>query len=191
MNYKVFLTLGFALFTLGVAASTEQKLFTMEKNYNQENLMIIHTQTDKDCKFIKSTKNSEGNYLEFYWLMNGKDRKEVHPLIRTEIKSRVQFQEVDAGRDSFKVKLNDLTEVKHDLVDTSMEVVSDIVNGKCTVKSVLNLGPSGKYRKMDLNRTYCNVSKNLVGVPNGCTYLLLEGTDMATGEKLSVKFMKR
>ena len=191
MNNKVLLTLGFTFFTLGALANTEQKLFTMEKNYNQENLMIIHTQTDKDCKFIKSTKNSEGNYIEFYWLMNGKDRKEVHPMIRTEIKSRVQFQGIDAGRDSFRVKLNDLSEVKHDLVETSMEVASEIINGKCTVKSVLTLGPSGKYRKIDLNRTFCNVSKNLVGVPNGCNYLLLEGTDVATGEKLSVKFTKR
>lgn len=191
MKTKTLLTLAFAVVSITSYANTERKLFTMEKNHNQENLMIIHTQTDKDCRFIKSAKNAEGNYVEFYWLMEGKNKKEVHPMIRSEIKNRVQFQGINAGRDSFKVKLNDLSEVRHDLTDTTMEVMSEVVNGNCVVKSVLTLGASGKYRKMDLNRTFCDVSKNMVGVPNGCNNLILEGTDVATGESLKVTFKKK
>lgn len=191
MNLKTLFTLLVSFSTIAAFANTERKLFTMEKNHNAENLMIIHTQTDNDCRFITSNKNAEKNYIEFYWLMDGKNKKEVHSMIRAEIKNRVQFQGINAAKDSFKVKLNDLTELRHDLTDPSMEVVSEMIQGKCTVKSVLTLGASGKYRKMDLNRTFCDVSKNIVGVPNGCNYLLLEGTDIATGEKISVKFNKK
>lgn len=175
-----------------LAQSGEKKLFTMEKDHNEENVMMIHTQTDADCKFVTSTKNSEKNYMEFYWIMNnGKDTKEVHSMIRSSIKERVKFLGINASRDSFKIKLNDLSELRHDLTDTTMEINSEMVNGKCEVKSVLTLGASGRYRKIDLNRTFCNVSKNLIGVPNGCNFIELEGSDTSTGETIKVKFKKK
>lgn len=174
------------------SAQVERKLFTMEKNYNPENIMVIHTQTDKDCKFVTSPKNAERNYLEFYWLMNyGNQRKEVHSMIRSEIKNRVQFKGINDRRDSFKVKLNDLSELRHDLADTSVEVVSEISQGKCNVKSVLHLGASGAYSKMNVKRVYCEVTKNMLGVPNGCNFIQLEGNDVDTGIKISVKFKKK
>lgn len=191
MHFKSLITLALTFSSLTVLGAVERQLFTMEKNYNAENIMIIHTQTDQDCRFVTSPKNNEKNYLEFYWLMDGKSKKEVHSMIRAEIKNRVQFQGINSTRDSFKVKLNDLSELRHDLTDTTMEVVSEMIQGECTVKSILTLGASAKYRKMDLKRTYCSVTKNLIGVPNGCSYLLLEGIDIATGEKFSVKFNKR
>lgn len=189
---KALITLSVAIASMSASAQVERNLFRMEKNYNAENIMLIHTQTDRDCKFVTSQKNTENNYVEFYWSMNnGKERKEVHPMIRTEIKKRVSFEGINAKRDSFRLRLNDLTELNHDLADPSMEVTSEIVAGKCQVKSVLTLGPSGKYKKMDLNRTYCEVSKSIVGLPNGCNWLTIEGTDVDTGEALTIKFKKK
>ncbi|MFP5385841.1 MAG: hypothetical protein ACLGHN_07155 [Bacteriovoracia bacterium] len=174
------------------AFSAEQKLFSMEKNYNSENVMIIHTQTDKDCKFVTSNKNSEKNYVEFYWVMeNGKYNKEVHSMIRSEIKDRVKFEGINSRRDSFKVRLNDLSEVRHDLTDPTMEVVSELVNGECTVKSIISLGASAKYKKIDLQKTYCEVTKNFIGVPNGCRYIELEGKDVGSGETVKVRFKQK
>lgn len=185
--------LAFALITAApsVRADNEKKLFTMEKNHNPENIMVIHTQTDSDCRFVPSSKNTEGNYVEFYWLMAGQTPKEVHPMIRGEIKKRVVFEGINATRDSFKVRLTDLSELKHDLSDPTMEVVSEVTGGKCAVKSVITLGPSARYRKIDLDRTFCDVSKNFVGLPNGCNFLDLEGKDIATGEAVKVRFKKK
>lgn len=181
-----------AIFCFSAQAQVEKKLFTMEKNHNPENIMMIHTQTDMDCKFITSKKNNENNFLEFYWIMDsGRSQKEVHPMIRDEIKKRVRFEGINERRDSFKVTLGDLKELRHDLTETSMEIFSELNQGKCTVKSVLTLGASGHYKKVDLERTYCEVSKNLLGIPNGCLSLLLEGKDLSSGETVKVKFLKK
>jgi hypothetical protein len=170
----------------------EKKLFTMEKDFNRENIMQIHTQTDKDCRFIHSNKNAEENYIEFYWIMNnGKEIKEVHPLIRGEIKNRISFQGINTDRDSFKVKFNDLKELKHDLTDTTIEISSEIYGEGCHVRSLLSLGASAQYRKLDMKKTYCEVTKNIMGIPNGCKFLELSGLDAETGQPLKVRFYKK
>jgi hypothetical protein len=173
-------------------AQVERKLFTMEKNHNPGNVMMIHTQTDLDCKFVTCKKNNENNHLEFYWIMGLENsNKEVHPLIRDEIKKRVTFAGINSSRDAFRVTLNDLKELRHDLTDTTMEIISEVNQGKCEVRSILTLGASGNYKKMDLERTYCEVSKNFIGLPNGCNTLLLEGKDLVNGEILKVTFKKK
>lgn len=180
------------MFSAFAGMSGEKKLFTMEKNYNPENVMQIHTQTDDNCRFVTSKKNSENNYLEFYWIMNhGKEVKEVHSMIRSEIKNRVSFQGINEAKDTFKVKLNDLKELRHDLTDTTMEVTSEIIGGKCIVKSIITLGASSKYRKLALKKTFCDVTTNLLGLPNGCKFIELSGTDAETGEALKVRFNKK
>ena len=92
-------------------------------------------------------------------------------MIRSEIKNRVSFNGINDSKDTFKVKLNDLKELRHDLTDTSMEVTSEIIGGKCVVKSVITLGASAKYRKLALKKTYREVTTNLIGLPNGCMKL--------------------
>jgi hypothetical protein len=168
-------------------AAVEKKLFTMEKNYHAENLMVINSQIDDRCKFV--SKNSE--YIDFYWLMNGKTRKEIHPMIRSQIQEKVKFSGINNQHDIFKIRLNDLSGLKHDLEDISMEVSSAIINGACQVKSVLKLGPSAKYRKLNLKRTYCEVTTNFVGIPDGCKFLELQGSDADTGELLKVRFSSK
>jgi hypothetical protein len=192
MKIRIWLSLMIISLSLQVLAQTERKLFTLEKNYNPQNILVIHGQTDKDCKFVTSPKNAERNFVEFYWSMNlGNEKKEVHPAIRDEIKNRFKFLGATSARDSFRMRLNDLTEVKHDLVDTSLEVQSELLNGKCNVKSILVLGASSKYKKINIQRLFCDVSKNLVGIPNGCNYIELHGQDADNGEKISVKFNRK
>lgn len=175
------------LLTSQVLWGAEQNLFTMEKSYNPENILVIHTETDNDCRFV----NSKNELIDFYWLMNGKERKPVHSMIKNGVQERVQVTHVSSQRDQFKVKLNDLSEVKHDLEDPSLEVISEYRDGECQVKSVLTLGPSKKYRKVDITRTYCEVTSNFLGIPNGCKYLDLEGIDIDSGEEISVRFKKK
>ncbi len=163
--------------------SIERRLFTLEKSLNSENTLNIHTQTDENCKFVAGA----NGYVDFYWLMEGKTIKQVHPMIRTKVQERVQFIGINDRRDSFKVRLNDLSEIKHDLESNIIEARAEIVNGTCTVNSIIQLGASAKYKKLNLQRTFCEVN-SLLGVPNGCKYLELAGKDNATGEGLKVKF---
>jgi hypothetical protein len=161
----------------------ERKLFTLEKSLNSENTLNIHTQTDENCKFVSSA----NGYVDFYWLMDGKNIKQVHPMIRTKVQERVQFIGINEKRDSFKVRLNDLSEIRHDLESNTIEARAEIVNGTCTVNSIIQLGASAKYKKLNLQRTFCEVN-SLMGIPNGCKYLELAGSDNATGEGLKARF---
>lgn len=190
---KTIIKLSLSLISLNAySQSVERRLLTMEKSYNPENIMVIHTQTDRDCKFVASQKNNDKNYLEFYWIMdNGRSIKEVHSKIRNEIQDRLRFKGINSTRDSFRIQMNDLNELRHDLTDISMEITSEVVGGKCGVKSIMTLGASSRYRKMNLKRTYCDVSKNFVGIPNGCHYLELEGSDIDSGEIFKVRFRKK
>lgn len=109
-------------------------------------------------------------------------------MIRSKVQERVQFLGINEARDSFKVKLNDLSEIRHDLESNVIEARAELTNGECVVKSVIQLGASAKYKKLDLQRTYCEVEKNMVGIPNGCKFLELAGKDNAAGEGLKVRF---
>lgn len=166
------------------ATSNEKRLFTLEKSVNSENILNIVTTTDENCKFVSAT----NGYVDFYWLMNKTTLKQVHPMIRSTVQERVKFTGINSRRDVFTVQLNDLSEIRHDLESSTIEARAEINNGKCEVKSVIQLGASSKYKKMNLQRTYCEVTTNLIGIPSGCSTLELSGTDNATGEKLTVKF---
>lgn len=163
--------------------SVERKLFTLEKSLNSENILNIHTQTDENCKFV--TKNNE--YVDFYWLMDRKNLKQVHPKIRSTIHERVQFVGINARHDSFKVRLNDLSEIKHDLESNIIEVRAEIVNGACTVNSIIQLGASSKYKELNLKRTYCEVN-TVMGIPNGCKFLELSGVEKSSAEVLKIRY---
>ncbi len=170
--------------TAMAAEKIERKLFTLEKSYNSENILLIHTQTDENCKFVINN----DSYVGFYWLMDGLSKKNVHPMIKSKVEERVAFSGINSTRDSFKVSLNDLREIKHDLEDTKIEAIAAIKNGNCEVSSIIKLGASAKYRKLNLTRSYCEVETNLLGVPKGCKYLELQGKDADTGESIKVRF---
>lgn len=169
-------------------ALVEKKLFTLEKSYNPENILVIHTQVDESCTFGTSPSNE---YVDFYWLMNGRERKEVHPTIRSQVKGRVSFDGINTKKDSFNVDLNDLKEISHDLESTTIEVRSSIEGNQCQVESLIKLGPSGNYRTLNLKRTYCEVKTNMLGIPSGCKFVDLEGVDADTGEAIKVRFKEK
>lgn len=173
-----------SVFATTEIASVERKLFTLEKSLNSENILFIHTQTDENCKFVP---NSNG-YVDFYWLMAGSQKKQVHSMIRSTVQERVKFVGINEARDSFKVKLNDLSEIRHDLESNIIEARAEVINGACVVKSMIQLGASAKYIKLNLQRTYCEVETNMVGIPNGCKYLELAGKNDATGEGTKARF---
>ncbi len=182
--------LSFSLHTF--AQAKEARILAVDKSYHPENTMIVHTQVDKDCKFVPSTKNAESNYAEFYWRMNnGAKTKEIHKMIRSEIKNRFKFDGINSSRDSFRIRIGDLKELKHDLEDPTLEVVSEKFHGQCHVKSILTLGPSGQNKKIYLKRNYCEVTKNFLGLPNGCSYVTFEGIETDTGNPMTIRFNKK
>ena len=164
------------------ARLTERKLFTLEKSLNSENVLNIHTFTDDNCKFV----DDSNGQVDFYWLLDKHNKKEVHPMIRSQVQERVKSLGLNSTKDSFKVRLNDLSEINHDLENNNIEVAAEIVAGICTVKSIIKLGASSKYKKITIEKIFCNVEKNFLGVPSGCTYLELQGKELDTLEIVKV-----
>ena len=167
--------------------SNEQRLFTMEKSYHADNILTINAQTDENCKFVQT----EGQYLDFYWLMGGTTKKDIHPLILKNIKEKVTFVSINEKVESFKVRMNDLNDLKTDLEDILLETSCAIINGECKVKTIIKLGPSANYKKLNLKRTYCEVTTNFIGIPNGCKFLELSGIDDDSGADLKIRFNKK
>lgn len=169
-----------------VSADLTEKLFVLEKSHNPENVMIIEVKMNESCQFETY---EDGSLLNFYWLMgNGKYRKKIHPLIRHGIAKRVEYKDQEKTKNSFKVALNDLKEVKHDLPNSELSVNSVMKKGKCSVQTILELGPSKDHKKINLARSFCKVDTNILGIPIGCEFLELEGSVIDTGAELRAKF---
>ncbi|MBY0412567.1 MAG: hypothetical protein K2Q18_00305 [Bdellovibrionales bacterium] len=163
----------------------KNNLFVLEKTYNPQNTLQIHALTDQNCKFVAN----ENGYIDYYWHMNVNDSKKyftkpVDWMIRSSVDKRLKYLGINSARDSYKIKLTDLTELNHDLEDTTAEITSQIQQGQCISKAVLKLGPSGKYRKMRISKIHCAVTKSLIGLPDGCSKLTVSGSDADTNEKL-------
>lgn len=183
-TFLFFLLMGLLNFTYA-RENQRQQLFLMEKTYNEENIMVIHGQVDEECHFVGD------DLIDYYWLMDGKKEKRVHPLIKSGIKKRIQFADLAENKKSFNIKMNDLNEVKHDLEDINIHVSSEKKDGVCKVQTVLKLGPSKDHKDLVLERTFCEVKKNLVRIPVGCKKLELIGKDLKNGEELRVTFLAR
>lgn len=172
-------------FVVQTAFSAEKELFRINKSYNSQNILIIASQVDSNCKF-QPVKN---NYYYFYWRMNGVEPKPVDPLIKGTVESRVTFLGINSTKDNFKIRLNDLKEINHDLEDNIIEVRAERINGACSVSSVIKLGPSAQYKDLSLESTFCEVRTNMLGLPNGCSLLELKGKNAAnTSTNLKVSF---
>tara|TARA_Y100000768_G_scaffold103111_1_gene75379 strand:- start:30 stop:593 length:564 start_codon:yes stop_codon:yes gene_type:complete len=183
MKYSVLTCL---IFILSSSAGIREKLFIMEKSHNPENVMIIEVKLNEKCEFQTY---EDGSLLNFYWLMDGgKYTKDIHPLIRHGIAKRVEYKDQAKTKTSFKVALNDLKEVQHDLPDSSLDVSASLDKGKCSVQSILELGPSKNNKKINLTRSFCKVETNVLGIPVGCTFLELEGKTLSSGKPLHAKF---
>lgn len=184
MFHKLLL-LAALLFQMQISeAIVENNIFTLEKSYHTQNVMKISTYTDEHCNFI----SSDNSYLNFYWLMDGVIRKKIHPLIRHRVQERIKFEGINSEKNSFKIRLQDLTELKHDLKEIVVVVSSVMEKNVCQIKSIIKLGASENYRLLNIKHTFCEVSINFLGIPNGCKFLELVGVDANTGDKIRIRF---
>ncbi len=73
---------------------------------------------DGSCSFVPDPLDAGKPLIDFYWLMDRKNRKTPHPFIKKEVRERLVFESFAADKRSFRVKLSDLKELDHDLPDS-------------------------------------------------------------------------
>lgn len=162
-------------------------LLTLEKNENPQNIMIIYTKLDQNCRLeIKD----EAPVLSEYWLMNRERYKRVNPLIVRGIEKRMKIvTDVAFDPNSFQVRLSDFTEIQHDLgTDPLITIRSEGQPGRCEAVAVLHMGPADQYRSIQLEKVFAKSEKKLLPPFRRLLELTLTGADLATGERFSRTF---
>lgn len=160
------------------------RVITVEKSINPENIMVVYTKVDSQCRFLTDPAQRDQPVFDFYWLMDRKNYKPVHKLIKGEVRKRMEFQiDREDRHNSFYVNLNDMKEVRHDLKDNRLHVRSEMVEGKCQVSASMTLGPSAGNAKIHLNKVYSEAKKGLI-MPS-LVSITLSGKDVTSGKAVS------
>lgn len=193
------LLLSFSFVLCGASVQTENpaevgphyRLFTFEKNENPQNIMIIYTKLDSDCRFVENPKNKRQPLMDFYWLMDRSRFKPVHPLIKSGIRSRLEVEtsfDYGRSRNHFVVQINDLKKIDPHLQATHLEVRSEKTGGHCEVHSVLNITPEEPTAAFEVDKIFSESEKTWLPPFRHVLSLTISGVNLQTGQKIEKKF---
>lgn len=169
-------------------------ILRFEKNENPQNIMIAYVKLNDDCKFQKNPDDPEKPLVDFYWLMDRKIYKPVHPLIKRGIRHRTEV--IDFARDQeFSLRLKDLKELNQDLEEPALKITAQ-KNGrggpqKCAVENQIRLGPSDENRAIQVESIFSTSKKRLLPPFRALTSVTLKGQDAETGESLERSYQSR
>jgi len=174
-----------------ISASEEVRLFVVEKSKNPQNILVVYTKADPQCRIEPVVYGKKAYLFDFYWLMDGTRYKPTHPLIKKHARRRFVARKPFENRKGFEVKLADLKELAHDLPSDVITVsLHSAANGGCNARVVLPLGPSADSRTLEIESIYSK-ARTLLGIPIGVHYIELRGRDAETGEAMAVKFSSK
>ena len=160
-----------------------EPVFIFEKNENPQNIMVVYTEVDKNCHFLADSNAGGKPLLDFYWLMDRKTFKPVHPMIKSSMRQRIELE--GAGKDragSFLVRINDLKELKTDMKNFDVEIKAVLTSKACDVQAFVTLGPSDHGRVLQLTTISSKAQKTFAPPFRKVESITLEGKDVKTGE---------
>jgi len=199
MVHKISLTLCLLLaFALRLAAvevtnipqiGAHQPIVIIEKNVHPENLMVVYTKVDADGHFVPDPNNLGRPLLDFYWLMDGKTYKPVNPLIKSEIRKRLELQPApDGDANHFVVNINDLKEVNSDIKQPKVRVSIGGTADDRNVDAEMKLGPSDNNVRIKVSTIHTDGR----AFPPAVYSVTLKGEEVAkgklTGRKVTRKY---
>ena len=129
-----------------------QQILTVEKNVNPENIALVYTKVDAQCRFVTDPANRDQPVFDFYWRMGGKDYKPMNSFFKSEFQKRMAYVSGDATH--FQLDANDLKEVQTDIKNPRLDVVSTGAGGNCNVQAFITLGPSDGNARIRLDSIY-------------------------------------
>jgi hypothetical protein len=168
-------------------------ILTFEKSENPQNIMMIYTKLDKDCRFELNSQKKNEPVFDFYWLMGKKTYKPVHPLIKSGIHDRLQVETGEAfikDRTEFEIKVNDLKGLKTDLKEARLKVFAKKIGGKCEVQADIQLGPTDKNATLQIDTIYSETRKTFIPPFRKVNSITLIGTDEASGKAMKRTYSK-
>jgi hypothetical protein len=166
-----------------------QPILIIEKNVHPENRMVVYTKVDADGRFVPDPNNPDRPLLDFYWLMDGKTYKPVNPLIKSEIRKRLELQPAsDGAANHFVVSINDLKEVNSDIKQPKVRVSIGGTAEDRDVDAEMKLGPSDNNVRIKVSTIYTEGR----AFPPAVYSVTLRGEEVAkgklTGRKVTRKY---
>lgn len=163
-------------------------ILTVEKNVHPENRMIVYTKVDANGRFVAAPDNPSQPLLDFYWLMDGKTYKPVNPLIKIEIRKRLEVQApLVAGATHFAININDLKEVRSDINQPKVDVSLRGTPESREVEAQMNLGPSNGNMRIKVSSIHTEGR----AFPPAVYSVTLNGEEIANGKPTGKKITRK
>lgn len=179
------LAIGSGAINLG-PIGTHYEIFRFEKSENPQNILVVYTRLDDHCQFLLASENPASPEFGFYWLMDKKAYKPVHPLIRDGISERLKVvipPNFSKSRDSFSVRVTDLNQVDPTLQNALVKVSADKQVNACQVKATFDA--------VKLKKIYAESEKTLLPPFRKVTSLRFYGVNEKTGESEQKIFQEK
>jgi hypothetical protein len=157
------------------------KIMTFEKNENPQNILVVYTKLDENCRF--AVKNGKP-LIDFYWLMDGKRYKPTHPLIKDAVRKRLEITK--AGPTEFELRVNDLKELNTKADRMAVKVEKD--KGGCRIAGYF---PDEKNKLIEVDSIYSESKKTLMPPFRKLLAVTIRGTAPDSGEAVQRRFTAR
>ena len=174
---------------------THYEIFRFEKSENPQNALVVYTRLDERCRFILESENPTAPAFGFYWLMDKKTYKPVHPLIRGGISSRLKvtippnFPQV---RDFFVVEVKELRRIDPVLQDAYVKVSAGQQGKNCQVEASFDVdGDRQTSHVLMLDKIFAESEKTFLPPFRKVISLRFDGVNQKTGESEQKLFKEK
>src|SRR5215470_8481433 len=171
-------------------------LFLIEKSHHPENITVVYTKLDTDCRVIPDREHGFLPTLDFYWLLDATRYKPMAELLKAGARKRFQFvdtHESQGHTTAFAVRTDDLSRVQHDLPSPTVQIKAARQGDACVAIAFMTLGPSNGNVTMKIESvatttepiTLLKTMRAMADPGSIRIYTLtVKGTDVVTGQAI-------
>jgi hypothetical protein len=171
-------------------------LFFIEKSHHPENIAVVYTKLDTDCRVIPDRVHGYLPTLDFYWLLDAIRYKPMAEPLKAGARRRLQFSNANGSQGdstAFAVRTDDLSRVQHDLQSPTVQIKAERQGDACVALALLTLGPSNghvtiKIESVSTKTEPITLLKKLRAMvePDAIQIytVTVKGTDVATGQPI-------
>jgi hypothetical protein len=171
-------------------------LFFIEKSHHPENIAVVYTRLDTDCRVLPDREHGFLPTLDFYWLLDATHYKPMAGPLKIGTRKRLQFIDTHGSQGdpaSFTVRTNDLSRVQHDLQSPTVQIKAERQGAACVATASMTLGPSNDHATIKIESvstrtepiTLLKKMRAMVDPDAIQIYAVtVKGTDVATGQPI-------
>jgi hypothetical protein len=149
MNFLFALLISIAgAMTVPPEIGPHEKLFVIKKSENPQNIMMVYTKVDSQCRFV--LQNSQP-VLDIYWLMDREHYKAVHVLLRAEIRKRLNYSFENLTPHSFSLRVEGMKWLQPELPEVPLHVVANKYGHECDVDTFITFDNGEKISLESVN----------------------------------------